>query len=141
MTALSSETIHASSVAIGGRAVLISGPSGSGKSDLALRLIDRGAKLISDDYTMVVRSGEKLVASAPSTIRGKIEIRGLGIVEIANVETVPVAMIIRLGQAIERLPESQNEYILGASIPVVALSAFEASAPIKVEFSLKALMT
>ena len=65
---LSSETVHASTVAIGGKAVLIGGPSGSGKSDLALRLIDRGAVLISDDYTIVRRTDAGLVANAPATI-------------------------------------------------------------------------
>ena len=65
---LSSETIHASTVALEGRAVLISGPSGSGKSDLALRLLDRGFTLVSDDQTIVKREGERLIASAPPTI-------------------------------------------------------------------------
>ena len=78
-SSLSSETLHASCVAKDGRAILISGRSGSGKSDLALRLIDRGADLVSDDYTIVRRVGGKLVATAPENIRNKLEIRGLGI--------------------------------------------------------------
>ena len=78
---LSSETLHASTVAIDGRAVLIPGPSGSGKSDLALRLLDRGFTLVSDDQTIVRRDGERLIASAPPTIAGKLEIRGVGIVD------------------------------------------------------------
>ena len=65
---LSSETIHASTVAIDGRAVLITGPSGSGKSDLALRLLDRGFALVSDDQTIVKKTGDRLIASAPPTI-------------------------------------------------------------------------
>ena len=82
MMRLSSETLHASTVALDGRAVLICGPSGSGKSDLALRLIDRGFRLVSDDQTIVRKEGSKLIASAPPTIHGKLEIRGLGIIDI-----------------------------------------------------------
>mgnify|MGYP006207984755 CR=1 FL=1 len=77
--ALSSETVHTSCIAIGGRAVLIGGRSGRGKSDLALRLIDRGASLVSDDYTVVHRRDGRPVASAPDTIAGKIEVRGVGL--------------------------------------------------------------
>ena len=69
-----SETIHASTVAIEGRAVLITGPSGSGKSDLALRLLDRGFTLVSDDQTIVRRDGDRLIASAPPTIAGKLDL-------------------------------------------------------------------
>ena len=82
---LSSETHHASTVAVDGRAVLITGPSGSGKSDLALRLLDRGFTLVSDDQTIVRREGNKLIASAPPNIAGKLEIRGVGIVEMDTV--------------------------------------------------------
>ena len=82
MTLPSSETLHASTVAIDGRAVLIAGLSGSGKSDLALRLIDRGAVLVSDDYTVVSRAGDELTACAPTTIKGKMEVRGVGLMSI-----------------------------------------------------------
>jgi len=79
---LSAETLHASTVALDGRAVLISGPSGSGKSDLALRLLDRGFILVSDDQTIVRKDGGHLVAGAPPTIAGKLEVRGIGIVDM-----------------------------------------------------------
>src|SRR3546814_13901309 len=75
MTTISSETLHASCVAIGGRAVLIEGPSGSGKSDLALRLIDRGAKLVADDYTILTREYGAPKASTPPPIAGRIGVR------------------------------------------------------------------
>ena len=91
---LSSETVHASTVAMDGRAVLINGPSGSGKSDLALRLLDRGFTLVSDDQTIVRREGDRLIASAPPTIKGKLEIRGIGIVEMETVDNVPVALLV-----------------------------------------------
>ena len=79
---LSSEMLHATTVAKDGRAVIIAGRSGSGKSDLALRLFDRGFVLVSDDQTMVRKDGDRLVASAPPTIKGKLEVRGIGIVEV-----------------------------------------------------------
>jgi serine kinase of HPr protein (carbohydrate metabolism regulator) len=137
--ALSSETLHATSVAIGGRAVLLSGPSGSGKSDLALRLIDRGAALVSDDYTLVKRIDGRLVATAPATIAGRMEVRGLGIVDLPAVAQAPVALIVDLFTPADRMPlEPLRRAIAGIDVPVVKLAPLEASAPIKVELALKA---
>ena len=137
---LSSETIHASAVAIGGRAVLIGGLSGRGKSDLALRLIDRGAALVSDDYVFVRRQGDRLVASAPPTIAGKIEVRGVGLVDFPAETEVPVALFVDLDSTPERLPEAgEQRSLAGIAIPVVGLSALEPSAPIKVELALRML--
>jgi serine kinase of HPr protein (carbohydrate metabolism regulator) len=135
-----SETIHASTVAIGGHAVLLEGPSGAGKSDLALRLIDRGALLVSDDYTVLTASEEMLLASAPATIAGRMEIRGVGIISVTHVEPVPVALLIRLAGAVERLPEPESRWFEGVPVPAIALDPREASAPIKVELALKHLL-
>jgi serine kinase of HPr protein (carbohydrate metabolism regulator) len=136
-TILSFETLHASCVAIAGRAVLIEGPSGAGKSDLALRLIDRGAVLVSDDYTVVQRHDRSLLASAPSTIAGKMEVRGLGIIATANVDRVLVALLIMTGGTVERMPGAGLvRTIAGIDVPLVALAGLEASAPIKVEMAL-----
>lgn len=129
-------TIHASSVAIGGRAVLIAGPSGSGKSDLALRLLDRGACLVSDDYTEIAAEGGRLLASPPGRIAGRIEARGVGILERPFAAGVPVALLVELGHAPERLPEPAARTLGGIAVPLVGLSALEASAPIKVEAAL-----
>jgi serine kinase of HPr protein (carbohydrate metabolism regulator) len=138
LRSLSSETLHVSAVAIEGRAVLIGGRSGQGKSDLALRLIDRGALLISDDYTFVRREGGRLLASSPPQIEGKIEVRGLGILELPFQSDVPVALFVDLDRAPERLPVSEDRRKLaGVDLPGIALSALEASAPIKVEAALK----
>lgn len=135
---LSSETLHVSTVAIGGRAVLIGGRSGQGKSDLALRLIDRGAALVSDDYTHVRRAGEKLLASAPANIAGKIEVRGVGVIDSPAESDVPVALFVDLDNEPERLPEPGSTLsVAGIAVPVVTLSALEASAPIKVEAALR----
>lgn len=137
---LSSETIHASTVASNGRAVLISGPSGSGKSDLALRLLDRGFTLVSDDQTIVRRDGDRLVASAPPTIKGKLEIRGIGIVEMNTVNDVPVALFVELTSEIMRLPDDRRERpVLGVNLPLVSVDAMTASAPSKVALALDRL--
>jgi serine kinase of HPr protein (carbohydrate metabolism regulator) len=138
MTTLSSDRLHASCIAINGRAILIEGLSGSGKSDLTLRLIDRGATLVSDDYTFIRRDGTRLLASPPPTLAGKIEVRGLGILEFPHMTDVPVALIISVGEPVERLPEDgRAQNLIGIAIPHIALAALEQSAPIKVEHALK----
>ena len=137
---LETQTIHTSCVAIGGRAVLIGGRSGRGKSDLALRLIDRGARLVSDDYTFVRQVRGKLLATAPDTIAGKIEVRGVGILEFPAERDVPVALFVDLDLDATRLPPAgEVRMVVGVSVPVVGLSALEASAPIKVEAALHQL--
>ena len=141
MTVLSSETLHVCAVAIDGHVVLIAGPSGSGKSDLALRLIDRGAQLVSDDYTLLMRSGGALLALPPATITGKIEVRGIGIVAMPHVERLPVALLVDVSDTVERMPDgSAVRRVAGVDVPVVTLSAQEASAPIKVELALKRII-
>lgn len=137
MPALSSETLHASTVAIGGMAVLIEGRSGSGKSDLALRLIDRGAQLVSDDYTLVVRQGTGLIARAPGTIIGKMEVRGIGIVDLPYTTDVPVALIVQLDAEVLRLPDRRTRKVAGVPLRQIAVEAFHASAAIKVELALR----
>jgi serine kinase of HPr protein (carbohydrate metabolism regulator) len=137
---LSSENLHASTVAVDGRAVIISGPSGSGKSDLALRMLDRGFKLVSDDRTILRKAGDRLLASAPATINGKLEIRGVGIVDMESVSDVPVALIVELTSDIQRLPDDDRErLIMGISIPLVRVDAMTASAPSKVAVALDRL--
>jgi serine kinase of HPr protein (carbohydrate metabolism regulator) len=134
---LSAETLHCSTVASNGRAVLITGPSGSGKSDLSLRLLDRGFTLVSDDQTTVKKDGDRLLASAPPTIAGKLEVRGIGIVEMERVDNVPVALIVELTGQIQRLPDDSRERpILGVKVPLVSIDAMTASAPSKVALAL-----
>lgn len=138
MAVISSETLHASCVAIDGRAVLIEGRSGEGKSDLALRLIDRGAVLVSDDYTVCARTNGVLLGSAPANIAGKIEVRGIGVIDMPHQDRVPVALLVTILEAPPRMPEGpKKRRIAGIDIPEVALAALEPSAPVKVELALK----
>ena len=137
---LSSETLHASSVALDGRAVLIAGRSGAGKSDLTLRLLDRGFSLVSDDQTIVRRDGERLFAAPPATIAGKLEIRGIGIVAMDHVADVPVALLVELAGDVERMPDdSRSRAVLGVAVPLVGIDAMAASAAAKVALALDRL--
>jgi len=138
MPRLSAETLHASTVAREGRAVLIIGPSGSGKSDLALRMLDRGFALVADDQTIVRRDVDRLIASPPPNIAGKLEIRGIGIVDMDHLSDVPIALIVELTTSeIQRLPDDSRERpILGVNVPLVTIDAMTASAPSKVALGL-----
>jgi serine kinase of HPr protein (carbohydrate metabolism regulator) len=134
---ISGETVHASTVAIDGRAVVIMGPSGAGKSDLVLRLLDRGFTLVSDDQTLVKRDAERLIASAPPNIAGKLEIRGIGIVDMETVSDVPIALLVELTSEIQRLPDDSRERpVLGVHLPLISIDAMTASAASKVGLAL-----
>ena len=131
-------TIHATAVALGGRAVLLIGAPGCGKSDLALRLIDRGWRLVADDRAVLTRHGEALVARAPPVLDGLIEVRGVGIVN-EPAAPAPVAMVFDLSAPPDRLPDPATWTHDGITVPRLALAAFEASAPIKIERALRTL--
>ncbi len=134
----SSETIHATCVAIEDQAVLLVGPSGSGKSDLALRLLDRGAILVSDDYTIVTRKGQTATARAPETIKGKMEVRGVGIITLPSIQDVAISGIFDLTEPMDRLPNLEaRRAIAGISLPLAGIRPFEATAPLKIELALK----
>jgi len=128
------ETIHGTCVAIGAAGILIIGPSGSGKSDLALRLIDEGAAFIADDRTVLSRSGARIMARSPEALAGKIEIRGLGIVSRPyEVEAVLCGVIDLTGhQTVDRIPLPENRDISGVSLPVLRIDPFQPSAPARV---------
>jgi serine kinase of HPr protein (carbohydrate metabolism regulator) len=132
------ERLHATAVAIDGLGVLLLGRSGAGKSDLALRLIDRGAVLISDDGVLVDAAGPvPLLRTAPN-IAGRIEMRGIGIIMMPFADEIPLHLAVQLDIAPDRLPpENQTMTVAGADIRSIALSAFEASAALKVEQALR----
>jgi HPr kinase/phosphorylase len=126
------EVVHATAVAHAGRAVLITGPSGTGKSALALRMIALGARLVSDDRTRISRlpvapgepagqADQGLVASCPSdAIRGLIEVRGLGLLRTDPAPDTPLALVADLsGRESERLPPRRAITLLGLSVPLV----------------------
>ena len=118
--------MHASSVEVDGRAVLILGPSGSGKSGLALELMSRGAVLISDDGTRVARRGDRIELSAPSNVAGKIEARHFGILKAASVSKAELAVVVDLSRPEpERMPRRRTTILLGAEIEL----AFGAGVP------------
>jgi serine kinase of HPr protein (carbohydrate metabolism regulator) len=127
-------TIHATAVAVRGAGVLLLGPPGSGKSDLALRLIDRGAVLIADDRVMATAKGDGLWLSAPLAIAGLIEVRGLGLLTLARTEAAAV-LVVDLVSTPDRLPVRALREVAGVRLPVLAVRPFEASAPLKVELA------
>ena len=128
--------VHATTVAIGGRAVLIEGSSGAGKSDLALRLIDRGALLVADDRTALVASEGALLASPPPTIAGLIEVRGLGIVTLPYVTDVPLVLVVAPSATVERMPEPAVRTLADVAVPLIAVDPRAAGAPLVVELAL-----
>ena len=135
--------IHASCVAIGSQGVLLLGPSGAGKSDLALRLIDEGARLVADDRTILFVSKRALHAKAPASIKGLLEIRGLGIVELPVRAAAKIALAVRLGKEGARLPSHRIYHAPtflrpAAPVPLIALNAHFASTPAKIRAALAA---
>ena len=132
--------LHASCVAIDGKAVLLSGPSGVGKSDVALRLIDVGAELVADDQTQIVLEGDVLMASPPPQIAGFIEARHLGLLRLPYCEAAPVALYVELvgpEGALERLPEAKNYSLLDRPVRWLKLRAMEASTPAKIRLAIR----
>jgi HPr kinase/phosphorylase len=143
-------TVHGTCVALSGRGALLRGKPGCGKSDLALRFIHRfedGAHthgiggLIADDQVVLSREGERIVARAPVTIAGKLEVRGIGIVEITALGCASLSLMADLvsRDAVPRLPPDPLpcEDVLGIAVPVIRLDPFEPSAPIKLLLALQ----
>lgn len=145
--------VHATALALRGRAlsgassraemgVLLRGPSGAGKSDLAFRLIDAGrARLVADDCTLLEETEAGLRLFAPESLAGRIELRGLGIVELAaheRAEDALLALIVDLvpRESVERLPEPKRERLFGRPVPRLSLHAFDASTPAKIRRAL-----
>ena len=139
---MTSQLVYASSVALTISnqlcGVLLMGPSGAGKSDLALRMIDAGAKLISDDQTLVAFEKGNLALFAPELISGKLEVRGVGILELPFVENIKPALVVGLvtPEEVARLPRQKTFTLFDQELPYIELNAFEASTLAKIRFAI-----
>jgi serine kinase of HPr protein (carbohydrate metabolism regulator) len=133
--------VHGTSVELSGLAVLLRGPSGAGKSDLGLRLIDGGGRLVADDQTRLEVVDGALVASAPETIAGLMEVRGLGVLPVPSTGPTRLALVVDLvaPDRVERLPDPQSATFLGHSVPLLRLSPFESSTPAKLRLAMLSL--
>ena len=140
--------IHATCVAVAvgelWHGVLLRGPSGAGKSDLAIRLLDGGARLVADDRTELTVETGRLVARPPAVLAGLVEARGLGILRVPPdklLPAAPVALIVDLvpSAEIDRLPERQSETLLDISLPRIRLTAFDASTSAKIRLAVSAV--
>ena len=132
--------IHASCVAIHNAAVLLVGPAGVGKSDLALRMIDEGAEFISDDQTLLAHEENKLIASTPDTIKGLFEVRHVGLLQLPHVNSAVVQLyidLVALDHDIERLPDDEFITVLDVPVRRMTLPSFAASTPAKIRAVLK----
>ena len=135
--------IHASCVALGAQGVLLLGKPGAGKSDLALRLIDGGARLVADDRTILFTRRGGLYGKSRDSIRGLLEIRGLGIVKMPSRANVKIALVVKLGRADARLPVRHRfQAPRGLSVsrppPEILLNGHHASAPARIRAALAA---
>ena len=131
--------VHATCVSLYGAGLIIRGPSGAGKSDLALRLIDRGARLVADDRVDLLVSDNSVIARAPETLAGLLEIRGLGILRVPVLEATVVRLVVDLvnHENVPRLPDPRMTDLIGMDVPTVTLDPFEASAVTKVRLALE----
>ncbi len=133
--------LHASCVAVQGQGVLLLGDSGTGKSDLALRLIDTGAQLVADDQVSISLHNDALIASPPKALTGLLEVRGAGLFRLPFLPECPLAAAIQLctRERVERLPEKMHQFdCLNKNLPLLSLPAFDASTPAKIRLFLSA---
>ena len=130
-------TVHATAVALGGRCVLLLGASGAGKSDLALRLIDHGWRLVADDHVVLAQEKGVLWASAPPQLAGLIEVRGVGIVPEPALARAPVVLALDLATLPDRLPDPARRDLAGVAIPWLGFDGCGDSAPQRVERALR----
>lgn len=132
--------LHATCVQMGDTGVLLLGPSGSGKSDLALRLIDRGAALVADDQTQIDRIDDRLLARAAPSLAGLLEVRGVGILKLPCCDTTPLGLAVELHPEADlpRLPDWETYDLLGVQLPLVRLDPRAVSACARIRLALAA---
>ena len=126
--------VHASCIAFEGGGVLLRGLPGAGKSDLALRAVEAGARLVADDIVALDLRGGRVWASPLPRAGGRLEVRGVGIVRLPALDGAPLALIADLA-APERLPEREFESVLGRPVRRIRLAPFEISAAIKLRLA------
>ena len=129
---------HATCVDWAGTGILLRGPSGGGKSDLALRLIDAGAQLVADDYVTIRVCSDRVSASAPEEISGLIEVRGIGIIRLPCCPETVIGLIVDLvpSENMERMPEAASEVLEGVAVDRVLLDPFEISCVAKIRMAM-----
>lgn len=134
---------HGTVVSLHNRAVLLRGSSGSGKSDVALRLIEAGGVLISDDQVGLEKRQEKLYASSVTEIEGLLEVRGVGLLRTPFTHTAVVMLVVDLvaRDAVPRLPEWEKVDIEGVLVPRLRLHAFDHTIAIKIIKALEVAVT
>lgn len=128
--------VHASCVAFEGKGVLLRGPPGAGKSDLALRAIEAGARLVADDLVALDLRGDRVWARALPRADGRLEVRGVGIVRLPALDGVELVLLADLAGP-ERLPEPDFETVLGRPVRRIRLAPFEISAAIKLRLAVQ----
>ena len=130
--------IHSTAISLNGDGILIKGPSGSGKTDLALRLIESGGKLISDDQVIIKRKAKKLFLSSPKELNGLIQLSGIGIVKADYVQNIPLELVVKLQpyKNLDPFPINKEEIIKDLSIPTLSLYSFAVSATAKIKVAL-----
>jgi HPr kinase/phosphorylase len=137
-----SQRVHATTISLNGTAVMLRGGSGSGKSDLALQILETSGTgltgqiittaLVADDQTVLLRQGQVILASAPDSIKDLLEVRGQGVLDVKAVQNVPLVLVVDLKPfaRIERLPQPEDlqTYILGLSVPLISIDPTTPSA-------------
>lgn len=133
--------VHATCVDLSGFGLLLRGPPGAGKSDLALRLIDGGGALVADDQVEIELEDGRLIARAPKILLGLLEVRGIGILSISALPSTEIRLVVDLveADAVERLPDHEQTVILGSTVRRVAIAPFETSAAAKLRLTAAAL--
>jgi len=130
--------IHSTAISLNGDGILIKGPSGSGKTDLALRLIESGGKLISDDQVIIKRKAKRLFLSSPKELNGLMQLSGIGIVKTDYVQNIPLELVVKLQpyKNLDPFPIKKEEIIKDLSIPALSLYSFAVSATAKIKVAL-----